>query len=159
MPPPARPGRNNLTPENSGIAMTESAQTIDCLPVVAETITQQRLDAYCAAAGDYNPLHWDAAFAAETQFGGVIAHGMLTLALIARMMAAAYGRAWLESGRLQVRFKGAAYLGDRIESRGRVTERETQPGGQRITCAVSVINSDSGQELVAGTAAVKVRQG
>ena len=157
--PPARPARNNLVSENSGIAMTESAQTIDCLPVVAETITQQRLDAYCAAAGDFNPLHWDAAFAAETQFGGIIAHGMLTLALIARMMAAAYGRAWLESGRLQVRFKGAAYLGDRVESRGQVTKKETQPGGQRITCAVSVVNSASGQELVAGTAAVKVRQG
>ena len=157
--PPGQPAQNNFIPENSGIAMTESAQTIDCLPVVAETITQQRLDAYCAAAGDYNPLHWDAAFAAETQFGGVIAHGMLTLALIARMMSAAYGRAWLESGRLQVRFKGAAYLGDRVESRGRVTARAAQPGGQRITCAVSVVNTNSGQELVAGTAAVKVRQG
>lgn len=138
--------------------MMETAPTIDGLPVVAETITQQRLNAYCAAAGDYNPLHWDAAFAAETQFGGVIAHGMLTLALIARMMADAYGRDWLESGSLKVRFKGAAYLGDRVESRGRVTKQETQPGGQLLICAVSVVNANSGQELVAGTAAVKVRQ-
>ena len=135
--------------------MTEIAQTLTTLPVIAETITQQRLDAYSAAAGDFNPLHWDAEFAAGTQFGGIIAHGMLTLALIARSMTAAYGRDWLETGGLKVRFKGAAYLGDRVESRCRVNKAEQLPGYQRITCAVAVVNSDSGQELVTGTATVK----
>lgn len=136
--------------------MTEAAQTLDALPVVAETITQQQLDAYGAAAGDFNPLHWDAEFAAETQFGGIIAHGMLTLALIARSMTTAYGRDWLETGSLKVRFKGAAYLGDQVESRCRVTKKEQLPGYQLVTCAVAVVNSDSGQELVTGTATVKI---
>ena len=136
--------------------MTETAQALTTLPVVAETITQQRLDAYGAAAGDFNPLHWDAEFAAGTQFGGIIAHGMLTLALIARSMTAAYGRDWLETGSLKVRFKGAAYLGDRVESHCRVTKAEQLPGYQRITCAVAVVNGDSGQELVTGTATVKI---
>lgn len=135
--------------------MTEVAQTLAELPVVAETITQQRLDAYCAAAGDFNPLHRDADFAAGTQFGGIIAHGMLTLALIARSMTAAYGQDWLETGALKVRFKGAAYLGDRVESRCRVTKAEQQPGYKLITCAVAVVNSDTSQELVTGTATVK----
>lgn len=135
--------------------MTEVAQTLAELPVVAETITQQRLDAYCAAAGDFNPLHWEAEFAAGTQFGGIIAHGMLTLALIARSMTAAYGQDWLETGALKVRFKGAAYLGDRVESRCRATKEEQQPGYKLITCAVAVVNSDTGQELVTGTATVK----
>ena len=96
------------------------------LPELTLEITQERLNAYCAASGDHNPLHWDAEFAATTQFGGVIAHGMLTLALVSRMMAAAYGRAWLESGGLRTRFKGAAYLGDRVVSRGRVTKEEAK---------------------------------
>lgn len=135
--------------------MTEVAQTLAELPVVAETITQQRLDAYCAAAGDFNPLHWDAEFADGTQFGGIIAHGMLTLALIARSMTAAYGQDWLETGALKVRFKGAAYLGDRVESRCRLTKAEQQPGYKLITCAVSVVNSDTSQELVTGTVTVK----
>lgn len=139
--------------------MTEAAQIITDLPVVAETITQRRLDVYCAAAGDFNPLHWDAEFAAGTQFGGIIAHGMLTLALIARSMTAAYGRDWLEAGSLKVRFKGAAYLGDRVESRCWVAKGEQLTGYKLITCAVSVVNGDSGQELVTGTATVKVSQG
>ncbi|HLF03637.1 MAG TPA: MaoC/PaaZ C-terminal domain-containing protein, partial [Dehalococcoidia bacterium] len=68
------------------------------LPVVCRTITQAQLDAYSRVSGDHNPLHWDTRFAAGTQFGGVIAHGMLTLALISEMLAGAFGRAWLESG-------------------------------------------------------------
>ena len=127
------------------------------LPELTLEITRDRLNAYCAASGDHNPLHWDAEFAADTQFGGIIAHGMLTLALVSRMMAAAYGRAWLESGALRTRFKGAAYLGDRVVSRGRVTKEETNDGHRLVTCVVAVVNSETGEELVAGTATVRLR--
>ena len=126
------------------------------LPVAALTITQERLNAYAAAAGDFNPLHWDADFAATTQFGGVIAHGMLTLALVSRMLAAAYGRAWLETGSLRVRFKGAAYLGDLVESRGRVTREEEHPDHRLVVCSVAVVNRNSEQELITGTATLKL---
>jgi 3-hydroxybutyryl-CoA dehydratase len=114
------------------------------LPVVTSLITQEQLTDYSQASGDYNPLHLDADFAATTQFGGVIAHGMLTLALVDRMMTASLGRAWLEAGSLRVRFKGAAYLGDRVESWGSAAK-----GGNY---AVGVRNSNTGQELVSGTA-------
>ncbi len=127
------------------------------LPSFAMDITRERLNAYAAASGDHNPLHWDADFAATTQFGGIIAHGMLTLALISRMMTAAYGRAWLDSGRLRTRFRGAARLGDRVESRGRVDRVEARDGSQILTCSVAVINSETREELVSGTATVELR--
>ena len=126
------------------------------LPELTLEITQDRLNAYCTASGDHNPLHWDAEFAAATQFGGIIAHGMLTLALVSRMMAAAYGQAWLESGSLRTRFKGAAYLGDRVASRGSVTKEEERDGYRLVTCAVAVVNGETGEELVTGTATVKL---
>ena len=128
------------------------------LPELTVDITQERLNAYCAASGDHNPLHWDARFAATTQFGGVIAHGMLTLALVSRMMAAAYGRDWLETGSLRTRFKGAAHLGSRVASRGTVTREEEQDGHRLVTCAVAVINAETDEELVSGTATVKLRR-
>ncbi|MDE2843453.1 MAG: MaoC family dehydratase [Chloroflexota bacterium] len=127
------------------------------LPELTVDITQERLNAYCAASGDHNPLHWDARFAAETQFGGVIAHGMLTLALVSRMMAAAYGQAWLETGSLRTRFKGAAHLGSRVASRGRVTREEEKDGHRLVTCSVAVINAETDEELVSGTATVRLR--
>ncbi len=138
--------------------MAEQLEENRTLPVVTLTIDQERLNAYAAAAGDFNPLHWDADFAATTQFGGVIAHGMLTLALVSRMMAAAYGPAWLETGSLRVRFKGAAYLGDLLESRGQVIREEENPNHRLVVCSVGVVNGSAGQELVAGTATLKLRQ-
>lgn len=139
------------------MAVVKKLQPDAVLPEFILEITQDRLNAYCAASGDHNPLHWDAGFAATTQFGGVIAHGMLTLALISRMMAAAFGTSWLESGALRTRFKGAAYLGDRVASRGRVTKTEDKGDHRLLTCAVAVVNLEKGEELVTGAATVRLR--
>ncbi|MCH8921435.1 MAG: MaoC family dehydratase, partial [Chloroflexi bacterium] len=50
-------------------------------PVVVE-LTQDKIDRYALAGGDGNPLHTDPEFAATTQFGRTIAHGMLILAYL-----------------------------------------------------------------------------
>ena len=121
------------------------------LPVVSRVITQERLRAYAAASGDDNPLHLDAEFAAATRFGGIIAHGMLTLAFISEMMTASLGERWLTGGSLRVRFKGAAYLGDRVETWGRATKSN----GETSNFAVGVRNNSTGEDLITGTATVK----
>ncbi|MDP7588902.1 MAG: MaoC/PaaZ C-terminal domain-containing protein [Dehalococcoidia bacterium] len=118
------------------------------LAIISNEINQDQLIAYAKASGDDNPLHLDPKFAAGTQFGGIIAHGMLTLAFVSEMMAAANGRDWLESGDLRVRFKGAAYLGDRVEAWGNLAKEQ----GASRTYSVGVRNSANGQELIAGTA-------
>jgi len=128
----------------------------DHLPVVAKTITQKQLRDYSQVSGDFNPLHLDAAFAATTQFGAIIAHGMLTLAFVSEMMVAAFGRAWLEAGTLQVKFKGAAYLGDEVETWGQVIKEEALPQHRLVVCSVAVRNRQTGQELISGTAKVRL---
>jgi len=126
------------------------------LPSLVKTITQEQLKQYAHASGDHNPLHLDAEFARTTQFGGIIAHGMLTLAFISEMMLAAFGRCWLESGSLRVRFKGAAYVGDSVETWGRVTREVQQGPQQQIVCAVGVRNHENQQEIISGTAALNI---
>ena len=128
------------------------------LPVVARTISQAQLNAYAEVSGDRNPLHLDAAFAATTMFGGTIAHGMLTLAFISEMMALKFGRAWLETGGLKVRFKGAARPGDRVKTRGKITKEEPVPSGVRLTCSVSAHAPEQGQELINGSATVELKK-
>ena len=105
--------------------------------------------------GDSNPLHLDPEFAATTQFGGIIAHGMLTLAFIAQMMVAAFGRSWLESGTMRARFKGAAYIGDEVETCGQVTKDEDNLSGRNVTCSVGLRNRRSGQQLISASATVR----
>lgn len=45
-------------------------------------ITQEDIDAYSKASGDYNPLHLDEEYAKSHGYSGTIAHGMLTMAKI-----------------------------------------------------------------------------
>jgi acyl dehydratase len=43
---------------------------------------------YAGASGDFNPIHWSDRVASSVGLPGVIAHGMFTLALAARAVAA-----------------------------------------------------------------------
>ena len=129
----------------------------EVLPVVEKHITSEQLTRYADASGDNNPLHLDSEFASATQFGGIIAHGMLTLAFIAEMLTIAFGRSWLEAGRLKVRFKGAAYPGDAVSTWGEIVKEE--PDGQRRTVECSIgLNNSRGEELISGSAYVTLRR-
>ena len=128
----------------------------DPLPKARRAITRQAIDAYRAASGDNNPLHYDDEFAAATQFGGVIAHGMLTLALVTEMMTQSYGRDWLSSGNLRVRFRGAAYPGDVLEATGSVAKREFTDNGLIVTCNVEVRSAHNDSRIITGSASVKI---
>ncbi len=123
------------------------------LPSLSKPLTQETIDGYARASGDFNPIHVDPAFAASTPFGGTIAHGMLLLAYLSEMMTAAFGRAWLAGGRLKVRFKGVARPGDTLTVRGRI--ERVQDEGRRLFAAVECVNQE-GQVLVAGDAEVRL---
>jgi 3-hydroxybutyryl-CoA dehydratase len=117
-------------------------------PVMRE-ITQEKINRYALAGGDGNPLHTDPEFAARTQFGGAIAHGMLLLAYLSEMMTATFGQAWLSGGRLKVRFKAPARPGDTVSAVGHVLRAE---GGHTV-CAVECRNQRN-EVLVSGEAEV-----
>ncbi|MGW9415015.1 MaoC family dehydratase [Arthrobacter cupressi] len=42
-------------------------------------VTRQDLVKYAGASGDFNPIHWNEAFATGVDLPGVIAHGMFTM--------------------------------------------------------------------------------
>ena len=121
------------------------------LPEVEKVITREQITRYAGASGDHNLLHLDSDFASGSQFGGVIAHGMLTLAFISEMMTVAFGQSWLKSGRLKVRFKGAAYPGDQLRTWGRVVKDELATGNGSIECSVG-LNNSRGEEVISGAA-------
>ena len=123
------------------------------LPSLGKSLTQEKIDAYARASGDFNPIHVDPAFAAATPFGGTIAHGMLLLAYLSEMLTAAFGRAWLSGGRLKVRFKGVARPGDTLTMRGRI--ERVQDEGRRVFAAVECVNQ-AGELLVTGDAEVRL---
>ena len=58
----------------------------DALPEVAETIERLDLVRYAGASGDFNPIHWNDEVARAVGLPGVIAHGMYSMAVAARMV-------------------------------------------------------------------------
>jgi acyl dehydratase len=58
------------------------------LPVQEFRITRADLVRYAGASGDFNPIHWSERTAVKVGLPGVIAHGMLTMALVGRAVVA-----------------------------------------------------------------------
>lgn len=75
-------------------------------------VDQSIVDQYARISGDHNPLHLDAAFAAQTPFGRTIAHGMMTLCFLSDSLQAWVGDCWAESGSVDVTFLSPVFPGD-----------------------------------------------
>lgn len=98
-------------------------------------VTQTMIDQFAEATGDHQFIHVDPVRAAETPFGGTIAHGFLSLSLMP-MLAARTDAPAIEGARMGVNYGGnkARFLtpvrsGKRV--RGRFTLKkfvERKPG-------------------------------
>lgn len=128
----------------------------DSLPTLTKLVTREAVRLYAEASGDFNPAHLDDDFASKTQFGGVIAHGMLLLAYVSEMVTQAFGSAWPEGGRLKVRFRAPAYLGDTVTTVGLVREAIEKGGMPYLECRVGCRNQ-RGEDLVTGEAVISQR--
>ncbi len=60
--------------------------TTETLPVIEKIITREQIRQYSQVSGDFNPVHLDEEFAAQSSFGRVVAHGMMTLAFLSEML-------------------------------------------------------------------------
>ncbi|MGH3611921.1 MAG: MaoC/PaaZ C-terminal domain-containing protein [Pseudonocardia sp.] len=63
----------------------------DELPPLALWVTRADLVRYAGVSGDFNPIHWNDRVAGSVGLPGVIAHGMLTMALAGRVITAWVG--------------------------------------------------------------------
>jgi acyl dehydratase len=107
-------------------------------------IDQRRVDDFANVTEDHQFIHVDAARAAETSFGGTIAHGFLTLSLIVHLCwdfvpKLEDTRVLLNYGFDKVRFVAPVRVGSRIRAKAAlasVTERE--PGQLVVKLDVEV---------------------
>jgi len=122
----------------------------DSLSSMVKHVTQEDINRYAEASGDFNPIHIDESFAAQTPLGGTIAHGMLILAYMSEMMTAAFGKNWQT-----VRFKTPARPKDIITITGRVDSIEPKEDIHYVNCGVETRNQN-GEIIITGKATVKL---
>jgi 3-hydroxybutyryl-CoA dehydratase len=130
-----------------------TAESVPQVPPLSRRVTQEGIQRYAEASGDYNPIHVDEQYARATPFGGTIAHGMLVLAYVSETMAAAFGHDWLAGGRLKVRFRAPARPGDTLTVRAE-PRRARETNGDRILEYNVACSNQEGEALVSGTAEV-----
>lgn len=124
-------------------------------PSVSQQITQDQIDHYARASGDFNPIHIDPQFAASSHFGKRVAHGMLIAALISEMMTRSFSGDWLRSGWMKLRFKAPVFPGDIATARGVVKSVVEDESSRTILCSVEVVRQNS-EIAITGEASVVV---
>lgn len=100
-------------------------------------VTQETINQFAQVTGDHQWIHTDPEKAAQTPFGGTIAHGLFTLSLgpkfsyeVMDMQGFAFG---VNYGYGKVRFPAPVPVGKRVRMRAALTNVDDVPGGIQIT--------------------------
>jgi acyl dehydratase len=76
------------------------------------TVTSETVKQYAAITGDYNPLHFDEAFASATKFGALVAQGGITTGVLHGPGTVFLSQNW--------KFTAPVFIGDTVTGRAEV---------------------------------------
>ena len=106
--------------------------------VVSRTVTEADILMFAGVSGDTNPVHLDAEYAGSTMFGGRIAHGMLSAALISAVFGTRLpgpGSIYLSQN---LKFKAPVRIGDTVRARVIATAVDQAKGRCTFTTTAHV---------------------
>jgi acyl dehydratase len=122
-------------------------------------IDRARLVRYAGASGDFNPIHWNDRVATSVGLDGVIAHGMLTMALAGRLVTDWVGDPGAVAS-YEVRFTRPVVVpdpgGTELTVVGRVAEVTEPADGSAVTARVDLTVTVDGRKVL-GKARATVR--
>ena len=105
-------------------------------------VTQEDVNTFAEVTGDHQFIHVDPERAAQTPFGGTIAHGYYTLSLVPQFsytMVEYAGFAFgVNYGSNKVRFPAPMHVGARVRMHATIASVEDVPGGIQVATAVSL---------------------
>jgi 3-hydroxybutyryl-CoA dehydratase len=115
------------------------------------TVSPQMIASFADATGDRNPIHFDAEFASRTRFGAPIAHGMLILGFISKVLGMDFPGPGTIYVRQDTRFLRPVLVGTDIEIQLRVLKMVQERN--RIELDTTVVGKD-GTVVLEGVAEV-----
>src|ERR1700742_4993773 len=117
-----------------------------------KTIAASDVVGFAQLTGDRNPIHLSEHFAARTNFGGVIAHGLYTAGLISAVLGTRLpgpGAIYISQ---TLNFRAPVKIGDTVDVEVIVAELMPDKSRARLTCVCKV----GRQVVLDGEARVKV---
>jgi acyl dehydratase len=121
-------------------------------PTDWQELTQAQVDIFAGLTNDFNFIHVDPERAAQTPFGGTIAHGFLSLALIApvtQSLVVTDAATSINYGLEKVRFPAPLPVGARWRGEAVIVQAEEIKGGMQIKVAAKVEVEGSERPAVA----------
>ena len=137
---------------------------------IAKVATTQMLVKWAGASGDFNPLHYEDAFAASHGVGKPIVHGQLKRAWLGQLMIDWIGEQGVLT-KLSCQFRGMDYPrqmktiiepmeGETCWCKGKVTNKHAADGCHYVDCDIWVENGKGEQTTVGkATAILPIRNG
>ena len=144
------PVADTLRPDHQSVVVGET------LPVLTRAITQDMINAYAEASGDFNPIHVDPEYSKSGPFGRTIAHGLMTLAFVAHVLNDWSNGQFDAYGEIDIAFVGPVFVGDLVEVTGTVEELVERDGE---TCVrVRLVCRAGERQILAGYAVQPIEQ-
>ena len=107
-----------------------------------QEITQERINLFAEATGDYQWIHTDPARAKDGPFGATVAHGYLTLSItnlfLPQLLQVSEFTMGINYGVNKVRFPSPVPVNSRIRASGVIGEVDEIPGGVQAIVALTV---------------------
>lgn len=113
--------------------------------VVFGPVTRTTLALYAGASGDHNPIHVDIDFARKAGLDDVFAHGMLSMAELARVVTDWAGLERVVS--LSTRFLAITPVGATVTCRGEVVERFESDGVPHLRVSLTAAIGEGTRSL------------
>lgn len=88
------------------------------------TITEADLVSFAALTGDFHPIHTDVEWAAESEFNGRVAHGMLLLSYCVGLVPLDPAQVLALRGFERIAFKRPVRIGDTIHVEGELESKK-----------------------------------
>ena len=118
-------------------------------------INESTINEFARISGDHNPLHMDEQYAAKTQFGKRVCHGMLLASFFSRLVGMYMpGKNALYFSQT-LNFQSPCFVGDKVTIEGEVIDKSQST---RIITIKTTAHNQVGKCLVDGIAKVIVRE-
>ena len=118
---------------------------------LTKIMSEEDVEAFADASGDYNPVHLDEGYARETVFGKRVVHGVLTAGLISAVLGGVIPGLGTIFCEMHLKFLKPVFIGDEIAVHMKVLE--TLPEKNRIRLETNCLNQ-KGEMVLTGEAVV-----
>lgn len=105
--------------------------------VFERTILAEDVDAYASLSGDYNPLHTDESYAAQTNYGRRIVHGAFQVGLASTMAGMYLPGRNVVIGSMRSRFPSPLYVPSEVVVQGEITSWLPRTGNGTLRVRVT----------------------